>query len=127
MPMNIREGFRRVAVVLAIAGGLFGCLLAYWEYEQQHERKMHEQEQSRRVLIELPDGTKVTVPRSNLEAAVNMGAKFVEEKPIPPEQPDYGEWAKLLLFPAVGFILPLGAFRLIVWVVTGFVQGRPSP
>jgi hypothetical protein len=97
--VNLKEGTRRLALLLGVAGtilGGFGAYLelqsvleqraSYAEFERlansevvQHERKMMKSESGGRILFKAPDGSERWVPKDEKDAAIRAGGVVVDD------------------------------------------------
>jgi hypothetical protein len=141
--MNLKEGTRRLALLLGVAGAIAGGFASYavWgeakyaemnhrEYpllatsdvvKQEREKCLADQQagQWRSVAEVNRGGIKQIDWTQDCEAVIitTDEGKLISQTPAPPA------WKYLLvaLFPVLGFFIPWGAVRAIGWVGAGFI------
>ena len=97
--MNLKEGTRRLALLLGVVGAVLGGFGAYLElqsvFEQrasyaeferlansevvQHERKMMKSESEGRILFKAPDGSERWVHKDEKDAAIRFGGVVIDD------------------------------------------------
>lgn len=150
--MNLREGTRRLALLLGVLGAIAGGFVSYLEWQEiQSQRARHNKfeqlaasdvvQQERKnlaagwVRIDPKTGERQgwewpsTVDKGGIKAirwAENYGVESIEteEGETLYSTPAPSAWLYLLiaLFPLLGIFIPWGAVRAIGWVGAGFVQ-----
>lgn len=148
--MNLREGTRRLALLLGMAGAIFGGFLSYSELQSlMRQRSEHQQfeklantdevKQERKArqlgwIVTDTDGRPVDPNASVINAngigtihwTADFAIEYIETQDgqmlFPAQLP--GAWSYILIavFPLLGFFIPWGVVRGLGWVVAGFVQ-----
>ena len=147
--MNVREGTRRLALLLGVVGALFGGFLSYSELQSVIHRRA-----DRQHFAQLADSAVVQQARKNClsdnppPGYAKLGSQlqpnsariktinWTEDCKVAWIETDTGEelfpgpdhapgWEYLLIMlsPVFGFFIPWGAVRAIGWVLAGFVAG----
>jgi hypothetical protein len=149
--MNLREGTRRLALLLGVLGALGGSFVGYMEWQDiqsqrtRHERfeqlatsdavnhlsKDHQQKKGdpweANVKSVMPGccGIKEVVWDTDNVWNDASGIYSIETEDgqtlRPTPTPPAWEYLFAILLPVLGFIIPWGAVRAIGWVVAGFV------
>lgn len=146
--MNLREGTRRLALLLGVAGAIVGGFASYMELQTALTQRTAHQHFERLVNSGIVQQT-----RKALESPFDLSAGF-EGPPIPSTvnkggirtinwihdyavqsivttdgqtlypTPSPGGWSYFLIviLPLLGFLIPWGSIRVIGWVGAGFVQ-----
>lgn len=147
--MNLREGMRRLAlllgVVVAVVGGTFSNMELKSVISERAEFKRFEQlanssvvQQERKSCFSdnpppgyAKRGNQLQENRAGIEAiewsddcSVSMIKTVTSEWLYPGLAPRSWEFSLIALLPIFGFLIPWGAVRAIGWVLTGFVQGQ---
>jgi hypothetical protein len=150
-PVNIKEGMRRLGIVLGLVGGAIGAMSVYggalhlWNAHVFHRR--FESLMSSDTLLKVAkdikafntqawkeglnsgavnsvevnqDGIRdVTVDKTALISSIVLSSG----ESIPRvDAPTLSEVLAVLLYPIVGFLIPWGVVRVIVWLGAGFVS-----
>jgi len=107
--VNLREGTRRLALLMGVAGAIVGGFASYLESE--------------RLDVKMPpngSGIKTISLRDDCKVGtIETGSEFLFEDLTP------NLVSTCLLastFPILGFLVPWGLVRVIGWVGAGFVQ-----
>lgn len=148
--MNLREGTRRLALLLGIIGAILCGVLSYaqlqsdlqlradhWTFQRLANSTVVKQARSTKLKTDpyVKYGGQVISPNpsfvmSNGIFAINWtegykvaSLKMMDGQTLYPT-PAPGAWSYLLIavFPLLGFLISWGAVRAIGWVVAGFVQ-----
>ena len=149
--MNLREGTRRLALLLGVVGAIAGGFVSYLELQEtQSQRTRHikfEQlaasddiKQARKNLlsnirIDPQTGERqgwewpYTVDKGGIKAirwSENYGVESIETEDgqtfYSTPAPAAWQYLFVVLLPILGFFIPWGAIRAIGWVGTGFFQ-----
>jgi predicted small secreted protein len=148
--MNLREGTRRLALLLGAAGAIIGGVFAYAQLQstmrQRADHKQFEQlansdavQQDRKdflagwVSIDSKTGERIQWDQQVDKGGIKTihWTKDNEIESIEAEDgqtlyptPAPSAWLYLLiaLFPVLGFLIPWGVVRSVGWVGAGFVQ-----
>lgn len=142
--MNLREGTRRLALLLGAGGFLFGGFVSYFEMQS-----LHEQSERHNKFEKLAASDIVKLARKNqsdLEydaqgnplVEVNSGGlKIIHwsesfevqslettsgDTLYPTPAPSSWSYILVALLPLLGFIIPWGIIRSLGWVCAGFFQ-----
>jgi len=144
--MNAREGFRRLGLVLGLTGVAGGLIVAYLFGDNLlEERKKHqlfsELLKSPEVQKDLPlyeqydiqstEFTKESPSKQGIHKIFyeTTNGKHLEVTKFemedgrtlyPTDAPSLFSYFELLAFPLVGFILPWGLLKIVVWIGSGF-------
>jgi hypothetical protein len=150
--VNLKEGTRRLALLLGAVGAILGGFVSYLELDSvMAERARHNRfehlansvvvQQERKTLQappdfipDLPPGAKLV----HLPSKVNQGGiksiHWTDDYGVESIETEDGQtlyptpvpsaWVYLLaaLFPVLGFFIPWGAIRAIGWVGAGFMK-----
>ncbi len=145
--MNLREGTRRLALLLGVVGAILGGFASYAVLQpvmrQRADHQRFEQlansdvvKQERKGLqtpIDLSAGLEFpfssTVNRGGI-MTINWGHNYEVESIeamdgqtlYPTPAPSAWLYLLIALFPILGFFIPWGAIRAIGWVGAGFVK-----
>jgi hypothetical protein len=147
--MNLREGTRRLALLLGVAGAIAGGFVSYLElqtvldqrachnrFEQLAASDVVRQEREK-LNPSLPDWQRVDIEpftysgpnRGGIKTIAwgkNFGVRYFETEDgqtlYPTPAPAAWEYLLVALFPFLGFFIPWGAIRAIGWVGAGFIQ-----
>ena len=147
--MNLKEGTRRLALLLGVAGAIFGGFVSYLELQTvleqraRHNRFEHlaasdvVQQEREKLNPSLPDWQRFDYELSTYSEPNRGGIKTIawgkdfgvryletEDGQTLYLTPAPSAWLYLLvaLFPVLGFFIPWGALRAIGWVGAGFVK-----
>lgn len=149
--MNLREGARRLALLLGAAGAIACGFLSYTQLQstlrQRADQKQFEKLASSQVMQQnrydlLADCVKQTPPKLDLSAGLSshlhkdgidtitwssgcqIASITTEDGETLYPTPAPGTWSYLLIaiLPVLGFFVPWGAVRAIGWVIAGFVK-----
>jgi hypothetical protein len=85
----------------------------------QVERQEMEKSGSMVVSLNLDGIKEVTVDRTGTVQMIRLANGSPLQRT---ESPSLGSYFEMLLYPAVGFLLPWGVVRALAWVVAGFVS-----
>ena len=146
--MNLREGTRRLALLLGVAGAIAGVFVSYLEVQSvSTERASHAKfekfatsdvvEQLRKSqagwhTVDPKTGERIEwdqqVGRGGIETIhwnADSAIAFIVTDDghylFPTPAPAAWEYLLVVLFPILGFIVPWGAVRAIGWTAAGFV------
>lgn len=149
--MNLREGTRRLALLLGLAGAIVGGFASYIELQTvRHQAAYHERFErmaNSPIVRQEREGAMRDFPRitnppitdsSGWQVTVNSGGigtitwgsnytvqsiETTDGQTLYPT-PSPGRWSYFLIviLPVLGFLIPWGAIRAIGWVGAGFVQ-----
>jgi hypothetical protein len=150
--MNLREGARRLALLLGVAGAILGGGVSYLQLQQTlHQRADHkrfeqlansdvlQQERKARQAgwenVPAPEKgfwEEYTPSRLNADGmkvihwTENWAVASIETQDgqtlYPTPAPSAWSYAAIVLLPLFGFLIPWGAVRAIGWVGAGFIQ-----
>jgi hypothetical protein len=141
MMFNFKEGMRRVGLLAGILSALCCCVPAYQDLH--HAWRFHRLSNSELLSSVaraawdpqfIPDGYETTIqvpPNADGVKEVtlrNYNRELVTIKVDCPwdyeylSKPGFSDWITPLWYPLLGFLLPWLAVRIIVWLVTGFLQ-----
>ena len=147
--MNLREGTRRLALLLGVAGVIVGGLASYVELQTALEQRARHNrfeglvasdvvKQERKSLAGWVSIDPKTGERIHWDQLVNKGGiktiHWTEDNQIesivpedgqalyPTPAPAAGTYLLITLFPILGFFIPWGVIRAIGWVGVGFTQ-----
>jgi hypothetical protein len=147
--VNLREGTRRLAMLLGMAGVIVGGLASYVELQAALEQRARRNRfeglvNSDVVRQERKDQAAGWVPidpktgERTTDQLVNKGGiktiRWTEENEVesietvdgeylfPTPAPSAGTYLLVPLLPILGFLIPWGAIRAIGWVGVGFTQ-----
>jgi hypothetical protein len=139
--MNAREGFRRVGLLLGALGAIMGCIysVVLWNDDRLLDRRaraeMFEAVHQAMAAVKNPSSDTSAEKRRrdvwdryrirglDLSAAGEVLSVDTADATIYAETaPAWWEYLVLLLPPVLGFILPWGTIRVLVWVGRGFFQ-----
>jgi len=147
--MNLKEGTRRLALLLGVAGVLFGGFISYLELQEiQSQRARHNkfeqlaasdvvQQEREKMNPSLPDWQRVEIEpftfsgpnRGGIKTIAwgkNFGVRYLETQDgqtlYPTPAPAAWQYLFIVLVPILGFFIPWGAIRAIGWVAAGFFQ-----
>lgn len=147
--MNLKEGTRRLALLLGVVGAILGGYASYVELQTVlSQRALHNRfeqlstsdivKQERKSLAGWVSIDPKTGERTQWDQQVNKGGiktiHWTEDNQIesivpedglalyPTPAPAAGTYLLIALFPFLGFFIPWGAIRAIGWVGAGFVQ-----
>ena len=148
--MNLREGTRRLALLLGALGAILGGFVSYLELDSvMAQRASHNRferlvnsdvvQRERKNLADWVSIDPKTGERTEWEQQINKGGiksiswskdnnvESIETEDgqylFPTPAPSVWEYLSIPLFPLLGFIIPWGVVRAIGWVVTGFMKG----
>jgi hypothetical protein len=144
--MNLKEGTRRLALLLGAVGAILGGFASYMELQTTLKQRASYikferfaasdvvQQERRNCLSDNPPrgyaklGSQLQANGAGIEAI-----NWTEDCKVENLETDVGEWLYpglaprsweyllIALFPVVGFFIPWGAVRAIGWVGAGFV------
>jgi predicted small secreted protein len=149
--VNLREGTRRLALLLGVVGAIAGGFGSYLELQgvldQRARHNRFEQlaaSDAAQQVLRSQAGWVVIDPktgeRTQWDQQVGKGGiktiHWTKDNQIesietdneylyPTSSPAAWEYALILLLPVLGFLIPWGAIRAIGWVGTGFL-GNPD-
>jgi predicted membrane chloride channel (bestrophin family) len=148
--MNFREGTRRLALLLGVAGAILCCLFSLTQLQslirQRAEQKRFEKLANSQVVQQdrydlLADCVKQTTPKLDLSAGLSshlhkdgidtitwsngcqISSITTEDGETVYPTPAPGAWSYVLIavLPLLGFFIPWAVVRAIGWVGAGFV------
>jgi predicted small secreted protein len=145
--MNLKEGARRLGLLLGVAGAIAGGFVSYLELqttlEQRARHNKFEQLATSDVVKQVRKSqagwvsiNPKTGERIQWDQQVDKGGiktihwtkdneiesiETVDEYLYPTPAPHAWEYILVVLFPVLGFFIPWGAIRAIGWVGAGFV------
>jgi hypothetical protein len=149
--MNLREGTRRLALLLGAVGAILGGFASYAELQtMKHQMADHKRferlansqivrQERENAMRDFPrvtnppitdsNGWQITVNSGGI-ATIFWGSDFgvasIEtedgQKLYPIPAPSAWLYLLVALFPVLGFFIPWGAVRAIGWVLAGFLQ-----
>ncbi len=149
--MNLREGMRRVGLILGGIGFCAGCFVSYYYLDPLlRQRAEAKQFQAEEVIIKnLAPRSRFDVDRARKSGYTNgeiieylssvgqvpsgysaIMPETVKADPLvraarewgaKPEAPSRWQYLPALAFPLLGFFLPWGAIKALTWIGTGFV------
>lgn len=143
--MNLREGTRRLALLLGVAGAIAGGFASYVElqpvmrqradhqrFEQLANSDVVQHERKDWFLVNLPPGyvpATSEVKASGIKTinwTKNLGIESIETEDgqtlYPTPAPSAWMYLLIAIFPIAGFFIPWGTIRAIGWVGVGFSQ-----
>ncbi len=148
--MNLREGTRRLALLLGVAGAVLGGFASYMELQTvlaQRERhnkfdqlassdvvQQERRSQSGWVSIDPKTGERIQWDQQVDKGGIKT-IHWTKDNDIesiettdgrtvyPTPAPAAWEYLLIVLFPVFGFFIPWGVVRSIGWVGTGFIGG----
>ena len=145
--MNLREGTRRLALLLGALGAIAGGFASYSELQSVKEQRASYikferlaasgvvQQERKNCLSDNPPpgytklGAQLPANSAGIEAIewtddcrVDMIKTEAGEWLYPELAPRPWEYLLIALFPVLGFFIPWGAVRAIGWVLAGFLQ-----
>ena len=147
--MNLKEGTRRLALLLGVVGAILGGFVSYLELDSimsqrahhnrfellarsdvvQHERKS----MAGWATIDPQTGERITWEQQVNKSGIKT-IRWTKDNEIesietedgqalyPTPAPSAWEYLLVILSPVLGFFIPWGAIRAIGWVGAGFVQ-----
>lgn len=144
--MNVREGMRRLGILLGVWGGIVSGLLAYRDAKAAWDRhtafRRFESLMASPTMRKAAKAVKDDVQKytdsswATMSVGVNIGGikevtadrsgtissvELSTGESVPKvEPPSVKRYLTLLLYSIVGFLLPWGAVRLLTWVGSGF-------
>jgi hypothetical protein len=147
--MNLREGTRRLALLLGAVGAILGGVVSYSQLQslmrQRAEQKRFEKLANSQIVQQdrydlLADCVKQTPPKLDLSAGLSshlhkdgidtitwsrgcqIASITTEDGETVYPTPAPGAWSYVLIaiLPLLGFFIPWGAVRAIGWVGAGF-------
>ncbi len=151
--MNLREGTRRLALLLGLVGAILGGVVSYAQlqslmrqradhqrFEQLANSEVVQQERKARQAgwedVPAPEKAsweEYTPSRLNADGmkvihwTENWAVASIETRDgqtlYPTPAPGAWAYAAIALLPLLGFFIPWGAVRAIGWVGAGFVAG----
>ena len=146
--MNLREGTRRLALLLGVAGAIFGGFASYNELQSFKEQRASYikferlaasdvvQQERKNCLSDIPPpGYAKLGSQLQANGAGIKAINWTEDCKVENLETDAGEWLYpelaprfweyplIALLPVFGFLIPWGAIRAIGWVGAGFVAG----
>ena len=144
--MNLREGTRRLALLLGVVGAILGGFASYSELQSTREQRAQDAKFEKLAISEvvqqarpscLSDSPSSGYAKLGSQLQSNSeGIKTIqwnEDCTVAWIQTDAGEWlfpkhtprswdySLIALFPILGFFIPWGAVRAVGWVFAGFV------
>jgi hypothetical protein len=148
--MNLREGTRRLALIVGITGACLGCIASYSELKTVRDLSAHHAEferltagfansklaqQMRRDAEHDPSDNSITPDCCGIEE-IFWDKNHIFNDPsgvysittedgrslYPTPAPGAGSYALIAALPILGFLLPWGVIRAVGWVLAGFVQ-----
>jgi hypothetical protein len=148
--MNLREGTRRLALLLGVVGAILCCLFSLAQLQslmrQRAEQKRFEKLANSQIMQQdrydlLADCVKQTPPKLDLSAGLSshlhkggidtitwssgcqIASITTENGETVYPSPAPGTWSYILIanLPLLGFFIPWGAIRAIGWVGAGFI------
>lgn len=146
--MNLREGTRRLALLLGVVGAILGGFASYIELQnvlserEYHDRfeklansdvvKQVRKEQTGWVSIDPKTGERIQwdqqVDKGGIKTihwTKNNEIESIEsenQRVYPTAAPSTRQYSLIALFPILGFLIVWGAIRAIGWVGGGFIQ-----
>src|SRR5262245_3594767 len=140
MGMNIREGVRRLGILLGASGAILGGSLAFkdaqtlWNTRTAHRnfeavmasstmqriaKAAREQKESGgfAALVNVDGIKQVEVDRAGVVSSIELSTG---ESVHRTEAPALKAYVSLLLYPMLGFLAPWGTIRVLTWVGSGF-------
>ena len=150
--MNLREGTRRLALIVGITGACLGCIASYSELKTVRDLSAHHAEferltagfanaklaqQMRRDAEHDPSDNSITPDCCGIEEIFSDKIRILSMThqactPLLPRSgrkllirtpaPGAGSYALIAALPILGFLLPWGVIRAVGWVLAGFVQ-----
>jgi len=146
--VNLREGTRRLALLLGVVGAICGGFVSYSELQSVMEQRASYakferlaasgvvQQERKNCLSDNPRpgyaklGAQLPVNSAGIEAVewtddcrVDMIKTEAGEWLYPALAPRSWEYILIALLPILGFFIPWGAVRAIGWLGAGFVTG----
>ena len=148
--MNLREGTRRLALLLGVAGAVAGGVFAYAQLQSTMRQRVdhkhfdqlanssdvqRERQETRQQLQRLrnptvtdPSGWESPIDASDIKKITwgkNYAVASIQTQDgqtlYPTPAPGAWAYAAIALLPLLGFFIPWGAVRAIGWVTAGFV------
>lgn len=143
--MNLKEGTRRLAMLLGVAGAIFGGVVSYVELQSALEQRANHSkwvrlaasdvvQQERKTCLDPPPGYDKLNYQLQPNSAGIKSISWTEDCRVGTIETDadflYAStppnlWTSSLLaifFPILGFFILWGAVRAIGWVGTGFAE-----
>ena len=150
--MNLKEGTRRLALLLGVAGALGGSFVSYLEWQELHSKKTrrdrfeqfatldavkhlskdHQQKKDdpldANIRSVMPGCCGIKEIVWDRDHVWNDGGGIYSIETLggetlqPWSAPSAWEYLFATVMPIIGFIIPWGLIRAIGWVMTGFVQ-----
>ncbi len=132
--MNIREGMRRVGLVLGLIGFCVGCFGAYDHITPLLRQATEAREYQARLRVQGAESPKRGTGKYKLADAKPVAAAQDAVK-LPPGSkyggvptsgrtaPSFWQYLPALAFPFLGFLLPWGTVKTLAWIGTGFMTG----
>ena len=146
--MNLKEGTRRLALLLGVIGTILGGIASYielrnvlseMEYHDRFERLANSDvvQQERKSLAGWVSIDPKTGERIQWDQQVDKGGiktihwtknneiesiETENQRVYPTAAPSARQYSLIALFPILGFLIPWGAVRAIGWLGAGFVE-----
>jgi len=145
--MNLREGTRRLALLLGVVGAIVGGFVSYAESQTVKEQRASyikferlsasdvvRQERKNCLSDNPPNGYAKLGSQLQANSAGIKAINWTEDCKVLTIETDANEWLYqdrapgyreylfIVLFPIFGFFIPWGAVRAIGWVGAGFIQ-----
>jgi hypothetical protein len=149
--VNLREGTRRLVLLLGAAGAILGGFVSYMELQplarQSAKHNRFEQLANSQIVLQERENAKRDFPRitnppitdsKGWQITVNSGGvgtifwgsdyqvasiqTLDGQRLYPTPAPSAWTYLLVALFPILGFLIPWGAVRAIGWVGAGFAQ-----
>lgn len=146
--MNLREGTRRLALLLGVLGAIAGGFVSYSELQDVRQQQASylkfeqlavssiAQQARKNCFLDNPPpgyaklGSQLQTNSAGIEVIewtddcrVDMIKTDAGECLYPELAPRFWEYLLIALLPIFGFFIPLGAIRAIGWVGDGFATG----